>query len=91
LGNANVLVPPFTAIKLLLRIFYSLNCIDLPEFFEDHMNDYMTVFRKFLVMELNYEPLVGDEVTNLINMIEFVRKTRSQDYYTRFKLQFVRT
>jgi exportin-2 (importin alpha re-exporter) len=40
-------------IGLILHIFYSLNCIDLPEYFEDHMNEWMTYYKALL--ELNYE------------------------------------
>jgi exportin-2 (importin alpha re-exporter) len=36
---------------LLVKIFYSLNCQDLPEFFEDHMAEFMTFFHKYLVYE----------------------------------------
>lgn len=34
---------------LLIKIYYDLNCIDLPEFFEDHLNDFMPLFQKYLV------------------------------------------
>jgi exportin-2 (importin alpha re-exporter) len=34
----------FECINLLLEIFYSLNWVDLPEFFEDHMTEYFNMF-----------------------------------------------
>lgn len=34
---------------LLIKIFHSLNCQDLPEFFEDHMAEFMTFFHKYLI------------------------------------------
>ena len=29
-------------------MFYSLNCQDLPEFFEDHQDEFMALFQKYL-------------------------------------------
>uniref|UniRef100_A0A7N0VK74 Importin N-terminal domain-containing protein n=1 Tax=Kalanchoe fedtschenkoi TaxID=63787 RepID=A0A7N0VK74_KALFE len=34
--------------RLCCRLFYSLNFQDLPEFFEDHMTEWMTEFKKYL-------------------------------------------
>lgn len=34
---------------LLIKIFYDLNCQDLPEFFEDNMAAFMTLFEKYLI------------------------------------------
>jgi exportin-2 (importin alpha re-exporter) len=36
------------ALRLICRIFYSLNFQDLPEYFEDHMEEWMVIFAKFL-------------------------------------------
>jgi exportin-2 (importin alpha re-exporter) len=36
---------------LLCKIFYSLNCQDLPEFFEDNMDIFMNFFKKYLVYQ----------------------------------------
>ena len=44
-------------IGLILHIFYSLNCVELPEFFEDTMADWMNYFRFILEMKLDNEPL----------------------------------
>ena len=33
---------------LCIKIMYSLNAIDLPEFFEDHMNEFMGILSKYL-------------------------------------------
>ncbi|CAM8883985.1 unnamed protein product [Rhodiola kirilowii] len=41
LGTANSIFKKF-------RLFYSLNFQDLPEFFEDHMMEWMTEFKKYL-------------------------------------------
>lgn len=49
-GGASVetLRPLFESQRLCCRIFYSLNFQELPEFFEDHMNEWMGEFRKYL-------------------------------------------
>lgn len=46
-GAAN-LKPLFESQRLCCRIFYSLNFQELPEFFEDHMKEWMGEFRKYL-------------------------------------------
>ena len=43
--------PRFEALRLICRIFYSLNYQDLPEFFEEHMGEWMTDFAKYLQYE----------------------------------------
>ncbi|KAJ7951318.1 exportin-2-like [Quillaja saponaria] len=47
-GPAETLRPLFESQRLCCRIFYSLNFQELPEFFEDHMKEWMTEFRKYL-------------------------------------------
>jgi exportin-2 (importin alpha re-exporter) len=61
-GNGVALETLFRSVHLMCKIFYSLNAIDLPEFFEDHMNDWMTLFRKYLVYQTELPQLIGDEV-----------------------------
>mmetsp|Transcript_36288 Transcript_36288/g.87897 ORF Transcript_36288/g.87897 Transcript_36288/m.87897 type:complete len:977 (+) Transcript_36288:29-2959(+) len=38
----------FESLRLMCRIFFSLNFQDLPEFFEDHMKEWMDEFAKYL-------------------------------------------
>ncbi|KAH7519468.1 exportin-2 [Ziziphus jujuba] len=54
-GSALALRPLFESQRLSCRIFYSLNFQELPEFFEDHMKEWMTEFRKYLIT--NYPAL----------------------------------
>ncbi|EOA26521.1 hypothetical protein CARUB_v10022574mg [Capsella rubella] len=54
-GSAAILKPLFESQRLCCRIFYSLNFQDLPEFFEDHMNEWMGEFKKYL--STNYPAL----------------------------------
>lgn len=51
------LKPLFESQKLCCRIFFSLNFQELPEFFEDHMNEWMGEFRKYLTT--SYPSLEG--------------------------------
>ncbi|MED6180174.1 hypothetical protein PIB30_007680 [Stylosanthes scabra] len=56
-GNAATLRPLVESQRLCCRIFYSLNFQELPEFFEDHMKEWMTEFRKYLTT--SYPALEG--------------------------------
>ncbi|KAG5141936.1 hypothetical protein JHK82_017631 [Glycine max] len=47
-AGAMNLRPLFESQRLCCRIFYSLNFQELPEFFEDHMKEWMGEFRKYL-------------------------------------------
>lgn len=83
------LVSYFTAIKQMIRIFYALNCIDLPEFFEDHLNDWMTLFRKYLLCDFKYPELVGDEVPSSGHTPPQNFRTKiNLDYCIKFKQEF---
>lgn len=47
-ANAPVLFRLYDNLFLCIKIMYSLNAIDLPEFFEDHMNEFMGILSKYL-------------------------------------------
>ncbi|GFP88211.1 exportin-2 [Phtheirospermum japonicum] len=49
--NAGVLKGYIESQRLCCRIFYSLNFMDLPEFFEDHMDEWMIEFQKYLTLK----------------------------------------
>lgn len=49
--SANVLKPLFECQRLCCRIFYSLNYQELPEFFEDNMKQWMSLFHDYLVYD----------------------------------------
>ncbi|EYU38882.1 hypothetical protein ABFS82_14G134100 [Erythranthe guttata] len=54
-ANMNALKGYIESQRLCCRIFYSLNFMDLPEFFEDHMDEWMIEFNKYLTV--NYSSL----------------------------------
>ncbi|CAI9101110.1 OLC1v1038364C1 [Oldenlandia corymbosa var. corymbosa] len=47
--------------RLCCEIFYSLNFQDLPEFFEDHMSEWMSEFRKYLTVKYPALEDVGND------------------------------
>ncbi|KAI8924967.1 Cse1-domain-containing protein [Entophlyctis helioformis] len=47
-GDKATLEKLFEILFLLTKIFYSFTCLDLPEFFEDHQNEFMDLFSKYL-------------------------------------------
>lgn len=66
-NNAPVLVVLAQSLTLLVKIYYDLNCQELPEFFEDNLEAFMNLLYKYL----NYSnPLLVTEVshTNLIGL-----------------------
>lgn len=47
-SDAKELTPRFEILRIIAQIYYSLNYQDLPEFFEDHMSEWMTDFASYL-------------------------------------------
>ncbi|KAK6142676.1 hypothetical protein DH2020_023024 [Rehmannia glutinosa] len=50
-ANVSVLKGYIESQRLCCRIFYSLNFMELPEFFEDHMDEWMVEFKKYLTLK----------------------------------------
>lgn len=66
-SNRDMLMNLFNALRLMTRIFYSLNWQTIPEYFEDHREEWMSEFKKFL--EYKNDILIDkteDEVTIVI-------------------------
>jgi exportin-2 (importin alpha re-exporter) len=49
----------FDTLQLLLKLYVDLNCQDIPEFFEDNMAPFMTIFHKYLTYN---NPLLATDV-----------------------------
>eukprot|EP01125_Pyxidicula_operculata_P020129 TRINITY_DN7376_c0_g1_i1.p1 TRINITY_DN7376_c0_g1~~TRINITY_DN7376_c0_g1_i1.p1 ORF type:complete len:982 (+),score=267.58 TRINITY_DN7376_c0_g1_i1:342-2948(+) len=60
-NNPKALQVLFTVLKHICNIFYSLNHVDIPEFFENHLTDWMSGFSKFIVYNTTFEELLGDD------------------------------
>lgn len=51
----------YAVVRLMCRIFYSLNWQTIPEFFEDHVAEWMVEFQKFLVLQQDPFPQYTDD------------------------------
>ncbi|KAK8954305.1 Exportin-2 [Platanthera zijinensis] len=60
-ASPDALRPLFESQRLCCEIFYSLNSIELPEFFEDHMREWMSEFLNYLTN--SYPPTVEADGT----------------------------
>ncbi|KAI5964902.1 CSE1 [Candida pseudojiufengensis] len=49
--NEAQLIIYFENLLLLIQIYYDFNCQDIPEFFEDHMNELMGIVHKYLIYD----------------------------------------
>lgn len=61
-NNQDALKTLFVTANLLCKIFYSLNTVDLPEFFEDNMKAFMEAFLKFLNFQTTFSSLLEGDV-----------------------------
>ena len=64
-------------IGLILHIFYSLNCVELPEFFEDHMAEWMTRFKYLLELKENSESALKCKTRVIKNVTLYCEKYAS--------------
>uniref|UniRef100_A0A3B3Z2F0 Exportin-2 n=1 Tax=Poecilia mexicana TaxID=48701 RepID=A0A3B3Z2F0_9TELE len=69
-NDANALKVLFSSLTLISKLFYSLNFQDLPEFFEDNMETWMTNFHGLLT--LDNKLLQTDLVSNAIQFLASV-------------------
>jgi exportin-2 (importin alpha re-exporter) len=81
---------------LLVKIFHSLNCQDLPEFFEDNMPEFMSYFKKYLEYQnpaLPVDPYEAGVLEKIKTAICEVIDIYANKYEAEFKQlpQFVET
>ncbi|CAA2965340.1 exportin-2-like [Olea europaea subsp. europaea] len=69
-ANANSLKPYIESQRLCCRIFYSLNFMELPEFFEDHMEEWMIEFKKYLTVKY---PALEDSGNDGLALVDELR------------------
>ncbi|WBW72905.1 karyopherin/importin beta family nuclear export signal receptor Kap109 [Schizosaccharomyces osmophilus] len=53
----------FQVILLQCKLFYDLNCQDIPEFFEDHITEFMTTFLNYFIYS---NPALEDDDNNVL-------------------------
>lgn len=72
-GNVSALDTLFRTMFLLSKIYYDLNCQDIPEFFEDHIGEFMSVFHGYLT----HAEIRDAESRNLADHIEPLQEVKS--------------
>ncbi|KAM7539932.1 hypothetical protein Aperf_G00000045545 [Anoplocephala perfoliata] len=77
LRDGNQLVPIMRALLLVCKIFLSLNCQDLPEFFEDNMSQWMDIFRQLLHLDAQTTDLINN-ATSIDAANDLVEQVKSQ-------------
>ena len=81
----------FNCIKIILKLFYCLNSVDLPEYFEDHMPDWMNLFRKYLILETTNSYLIGDiddDAPSLLHKIQSLVCSNINLYEEKYEEEF---
>ncbi|CAH9089378.1 unnamed protein product [Cuscuta epithymum] len=69
-ATAPTLKPYIESQRLCCEIFYSLNFQELPEFFEDHMNEWMIEFKKYLTVKY---PVLEDSSNDGLAVVDGLR------------------
>jgi len=72
-GGADALKPLMASIRVCLRVFLSLNSLDLPEFYEDHMDDWFGRFKGFLAADFACPAIAGEEDDEQPSLVEQVQ------------------
>eukprot|EP01117_Protostelium_nocturnum_P012777 TRINITY_DN4729_c0_g4_i1.p1 TRINITY_DN4729_c0_g4~~TRINITY_DN4729_c0_g4_i1.p1 ORF type:complete len:1023 (-),score=284.50 TRINITY_DN4729_c0_g4_i1:134-3040(-) len=89
--NHAALVPSFEAVRLMAKIFYALNAVDLPEYFEDHLGEWMSFFHTLLIFESKEVQLVGDEDDSKAGLLYDVQAAVCQNvnlYASKYEEEF---
>ncbi|GBG29239.1 Exportin-2 [Hondaea fermentalgiana] len=87
-SNPAMLTNIFTALRLLTRIWYSLNWQELPEFFEDHMTEWMQEFHKLLVFESKALESDDDEQPGKVELVQQAVIENLKLYFTKYEEDF---
>ncbi|KAL7121590.1 hypothetical protein ACP275_02G191000 [Erythranthe tilingii] len=66
-ADARVLKDYIESQRLCCRIFYSFNFMELPEFFEDHMEEWMIEFKKYLTVKYSALEDNGNDGVTLVD------------------------
>lgn len=68
-GNEQALKVIYGSLELMCKVFNSLNSQDLPEFFEDNMETWMTAFHTLLVTDVPCLKTGDDEEAGIMEML----------------------
>ena len=72
-SGADALKSLMASIRVCLRVFLSLNSLDLPEYYEDHMDEWFERFKAFLAPEFACPAIVGDDDDDQPSLVEQVQ------------------
>jgi exportin-2 (importin alpha re-exporter) len=72
-ADAEGLKLTMSSIRVCLRIFLSLNSLDIPEFYEDHMDDWFGRFQGFLATDFACPAIAGDASDGRPSLVEQVQ------------------
>jgi len=96
--DKNAVKEVFKILALIAKIFYALNAQDIPEFFEDHMKDWMEPFQHFLKYknplldpDTNSEPGLLDELQAAICDATTLYTNKYEEQFTSWVPKFVET
>ncbi len=88
--NTPMLKTYFQALFLINKIFIDLNCQDLPAFFEDHQDSFMSLFQKYLQYK---NPLLDTQDSEEIGPLERVKASICEIidlYATKYEEEFTK-
>ncbi|KAK7791230.1 hypothetical protein R5R35_001387 [Gryllus longicercus] len=69
-GNNEALKVIYNSLVIICKVFYSLNFQDLPEFFEDNMETWMTHFHSLLTADITCLKTSDDEEPGLLEQLK---------------------
>lgn len=79
----------FENLLLLVKIYFDLNCQDIPEFFEDHMNEGVNILLKYMKFHSALlEDADEDEETDVVIQVKITICELIQLYATRYEEEF---
>uniref|UniRef100_A0A7S2WRA8 Importin N-terminal domain-containing protein n=1 Tax=Mucochytrium quahogii TaxID=96639 RepID=A0A7S2WRA8_9STRA len=84
-SNPQMLAKVLKVLRLLTRIFYSLNWQTIPEYFEDHIGEWMELFRKLLEYQNPAVVHDDDETAGPIELVQAAIFTNIKLYANKYE------
>ncbi|ODQ66714.1 Cse1-domain-containing protein [Nadsonia fulvescens var. elongata DSM 6958] len=60
----------FQTMNLITKLYFDLNCQDIPEFFEDNLNTFFKIFHKYLIYSNNLLNTVDEEEAGIVEKVK---------------------